>query len=506
MTASAAAVAADTNASSSSVRFERLWRLGGVASVVAFALSGVQPGILASREALRAYYVGNEFLLLIAVALSGVGIVGLLWFAAAIRAWSRRWACLAGRRGWRTSASGRPTASIPPSSGRSSAWSGCWPPAASSQVHLQLATGSDAHAWAIGKGGPGMSDSATANPPRRTGLLSSIAHRLAGEDVELPVEGHLAPFSGATGWLNSTPLTPEGLRGRVVLVDFWTYTCINWLRTLPYLREWHARYADKGLTIVGAHTPEFDFEHDVDNIVKQSAALGVTWPIAIDSNYGVWRAFANHFWPAVYLADAEGRIRFHQFGEGEYAMTEMVIQQLLEDAGATDIAQGFAAVDPRGLEVSAEFRSLRTPETYLGYAQASGFAAPDGLREDRSHAYGEPTRLSLNTWSPIGQWTITDKAAVGDAAGGRIAFRFQGRDVNLVMGPTVKGTPIRFRVSLDGQPATGSHGTDVGPDGSGTVVDQKTYQLIRQPGLISERTFEIEFVDPGIQALCFTFG
>jgi thiol-disulfide isomerase/thioredoxin len=350
------------------------------------------------------------------------------------------------------------------------------------------------------------SDAATANPPRRTGLLSSIAHRLASEQSDLPVEGHLAPFTGATGWLNSPPLTPDGLRGRVVLVDFWTYTCINWLRTLPYLREWHARYAAKGLTIVGAHTPEFDFEHDVDNIVKQAAALGVTWPIAIDSNYGVWRAYSNHFWPAVYLADADGRIRFHHFGEGEYAMTEMVIQQLLEDTGATGLADGLASVDPQGLEVSADFRSLRSPETYLGYVQASGFNAPDGLREDRSHAYGEPSRLWLNTWSPIGQWTITDKAAVGDAAGGRIAFRFQGRDVNLVMGPTTKGTPIRFRVSLDGQPATAAHGTDVGADGSGTVVDQKTYQLIRQPGQIAERTFEIEFLDPGIQALCFTFG
>ena len=341
-----------------------------------------------------------------------------------------------------------------------------------------------------------MSETATrATSSRPPGLLSSIAHRLHGDAVELPVEGHLASFKGATGWLNSPPLTPEGLRGRVVLVDFWTYTCVNWLRTLPYVRAWADKYAEQGLTVIGAHTPEFDFEHDVDNVVAQSRALQVTYPIAIDSDYGVWRAFANHFWPAIYLADAQGRIRYHHFGEGEYAMTEMAIQQLLLDAGAGDVDQDLVSVEPHGLEVAADYRSLRSPETYLGYGQATGFASADGLREDRAHDYGAPTRLTLNSWAPTGTWTITDRAAVLGAPGGRIAFRFQGRDVNLVMGPALRGTAIPFRVALDGRPATAEHGSDVDADGNGTVTEQRTYQLIRQPAPISERTFEIEFLD-----------
>jgi thiol-disulfide isomerase/thioredoxin len=342
--------------------------------------------------------------------------------------------------------------------------------------------------------------------PTRPGLIRSIAHRLAGDAAELPVEGHLATFEGATGWLNSEPLTPQGLRGRVVLVDFWTYTCINWLRTAPYVRAWAAKYADAGLTIIGVHTPEFGFERDLDNVVAQSRALEVDYPVAVDSDYGVWQAFENHFWPAIYLADAEGRIRFHHFGEGEYAMTEMAIQQLLLDAGAADVDQDLVAVDPGGLEVAADYRDLRSPETYLGYRQATGFASPDGLREDRAHDYAAPTRLSLNYWAPTGTWTIDARAAVLAERGGRIAFRFQARDVNLVMGPAQRGTAIPFRVFLDGLPATVAHGTDVDADGTGTVTEQRTYQLIRQPAPIDERTFEIEFIDAGVEAYCFTFG
>jgi hypothetical protein len=220
----------------------------------------------------------------------------------------------------------------------------------------------------------------------------------------------------------------------------------------------------------------------------------------------MWRAFANHFWPAIYLADAEGRIRYHHFGEGEYAMTEMAIQQLLRDAGTADVDQNLVAVEPRGLEVAADYRTLRSAETYLGYGQATGFAAPDGLREDRAHDYGPPSRLSLNTWAPSGTWTITDRAAVLSDPGGRIAFRFQGRDVNLVMGPAKRGTAIPFRVLLDGEPATPAHGTDVDAGGKGTVNEQRTYQLLRQSAPISERTFEIEFLDAGVEAFCFTFG
>ena len=357
-----------------------------------------------------------------------------------------------------------------------------------------------------GQAGHASGAATRAAAPAQPGLLSAIAHRLAGDVTTLPDEGGLPSFDGATGWLYSPPLTPGGLRGRVVLVDFWTYSCINWLRTLPYLRAWAAKYADQGLTIVGAHTPEFGFEHDHDNVVTQARALRVTYPIAIDTDFGVWRAFANHYWPAIYLADAGGRIRYHHFGEGEYAMTEMAIQQLLEEAGATDVDPGLVSVEPRGLEVAADFRSLRSPETYLGYGQATGFASPDGLWPDESHAYSAPTDLTLNHWAPIGTWTITDRAAVLTGSGGRISFRFQARDVNLVMGPARRGSAIRFRVSLDGRPAFETHGSDVNAEGTGAVTEQRTYQLIRQPARVGESTFEIEFLDPGVEAYCFTFG
>jgi thiol-disulfide isomerase/thioredoxin len=343
-------------------------------------------------------------------------------------------------------------------------------------------------------------------PPRAAGLLSSIAHRLSGDPIELPVEGRLPSFEGATAWLNSPPLTPEGLRGRVVLVDFWTYTCVNWLRTLPYVRAWAAKYADQGLTVIGVHTPEFDFEHDVENVATQARALDVPYPTALDNDYGVWREFGNHFWPAIYLADADGRIRYHHFGEGEYAMAEMAIQQLLLDAGAAELDLSLVTADPRGLEVPADYRTLRSPETYLGYAQATGFASPDGLREGLPHEYPATTRLRLNEWAPIGTWTVTDRAAVLLEAGGSIAFRFAARDVNLVMGPARRATPVRFRVRLDGEPAVGATGSDVDSDGTGTAAEQRTYQLIRQPGASGERTFEIEFLEAGVEAFCFTFG
>ena len=357
-------------------------------------------------------------------------------------------------------------------------------------------------------GSPGSPSGATttSEPPSRPGLLRSIAHRLAGEHVALPVEGRLPSFDGATGWLNSGPLTPEGLRGRVVLVDVWTYTCVNWLRTLPYVRAWATKYADSGLTVIGVHTPEFGFERDVDNIVAQSRDLGVEYPIAIDSDYGVWRALDNHFWPALYLADGEGRIRFHHFGEGEYAMTEMVIQQLLLDAGAEGIDQDLVDVEPHGLEVAADWRTLQTPETYTGYRQSTGFAQEDVARFDQPLAYAAPGRLPLNNWGLAGTWTVARHAAVANEPGGRIAFEFHARDVNLVMGPAAKGASVPFRVYLDGRPAGDAHGTDSAADGSGVVGDQRTYQLIRQTGPIADRRFEIEFLGAGVEAYCFTFG
>ncbi len=319
-------------------------------------------------------------------------------------------------------------------------------------------------------------------------------------------EGRLPPFEGATGWLNSRPLTPEGLRGRVVAVQFWTYTCINWLRTLPYVREWDAKYQGHGLTVVGVHTPEFGFERDVDNIVTAARDLTVKYPIAVDSNYGMWRAFANHYWPALYIADAQGQTRYHHFGEGEYATSEMVVQQLLRETGKEGFDPALVSVDPHGSEVAADWSNVRTPETYLGYGQAQGFASPEAERFDEPHDYPEPSRLSLNQWAPSGAWTLAKHAAVLNEAPGRIALRFHARDVNLVMGPVERGRSVPFRVLIDGQPPGAAHGTDVDDQGGGAVTEQRMYQLIRQPAPIVDRQFEIEFLDSGVEAFAFTFG
>jgi thiol-disulfide isomerase/thioredoxin len=346
----------------------------------------------------------------------------------------------------------------------------------------------------------------TSVPPSKRGLIRSIAHRLAGERLALPIEGRLASFGGATGWLNSEPLTPEGLRGRVVLVDFWTYTCVNWLRTLPYVRAWAAKYADAGLTVVGVHTPEFGFERNVDNVIAAARNFDVGYPIALDNDYAVWGAFANHFWPAAYIADVDGRIRHHHFGEGEYAATEMVIQQLLLDAGADDIDQDLVMVDPRGLEVAADWRTLQSPETYVGYGQSTGFAQENVARFDEPDVYAAAARLPVNSWGLSGNWTVARHAAVSNEPGGRVAFQFHARDLNLVMGPASRGASIPFRVVLDGQLADGAYGVDVNPGGRGIVSDQRTYQLIRQPRPIASRRFEIEFGDAGVEVYCFTFG
>ena len=322
----------------------------------------------------------------------------------------------------------------------------------------------------------------------------------------LPVEGELPSFGGATGWLNSPPLTPADLRGNVVLVSFWTYTCINWLRQLPYLRAWHGKYSGHGLVVVGVHTPEFSFEHNADNVRQATADMRIAYPVATDNNYAVWSAFGNHYWPALYFADAEEHIRHHHFGEGEYAQSEMVIQQLLAEAGSSGAGTDMVSVDPRGLEVPADWASLRSPENYTGYERTEGFASPGGPVPGTPHTYTVPARLGLNQWALSGDWTMEGEASRLNAAGGQIACRFHGRDLNLVMGPAAPGTSLRFRVGIDGQPPGQAHGTDTDADGNGTLTQQRTYQLIRQPGPITDRTFEITFPDPGAQAYCFTFG
>src|SRR5215211_7177476 len=334
-------------------------------------------------------------------------------------------------------------------------------------------------------------------------LFRATTHPAA---VQLPVEGSLPSLAGATEWLKSPPLTPAGLRGRVVLVDFWTYTCINWLRTLPYLRAWADKYLDHGLVVVGVHTPEFDVEHDLDNVRRAAKDLRVTYPIAIDSDYGIWNAFGNRYWPAFYFVDTQGQIRHHRFGEGEYEQSEMILQQLLSEAGSGGIGQDLVSVEPGGVEAAADWDSLWSPENYLGYQRTENFASSNGAVLDTPQVYAVPERLRLNHWALAGDWTVKYQAIVLNQAQGQITYRFHARDLHLVMGPPARGTPVRFRVRLDGQPVGAAHGTDVDDQGHGTVTEPRLYQLIRQPGPISDRTFEITFLDPDVQAYAFTFG
>jgi thiol-disulfide isomerase/thioredoxin len=331
------------------------------------------------------------------------------------------------------------------------------------------------------------------------------AWRHAGPPL-LRTEGHLPGFDAATGWLNSPPLTTSNLRGKVVLVDFWTYTCINWLRTLAYVRAWAEKYDDRGLVVVGVHTPEFPFERDVDNVREAAKAMNVDYPIALDSEYGVWRAFNNMYWPAVYIADADGTIRHHQFGEGGYEECESVIQQLLREAGHDDIGDDLVSLVPDGLEAQADWANLESPETYLGYEQGQNFASPGGVALDEPRTYDVPDSLRLNTWALGGDWTVKGGASVLNRADGRIAFRFHARDVHLVMGPPERGASVPFRVLVDGEPPRDAHGLDVDEQGNGTVHQQRLYQLVRERGSISDRTFEITFAGPGVEAYVFTFG
>jgi thiol-disulfide isomerase/thioredoxin len=323
--------------------------------------------------------------------------------------------------------------------------------------------------------------------------------------VRLPVESEFPSLAGANGWLSSQPLTAAALRGKVVLIDFWTYTCINWRRSLPYVRAWSERYKDNGLVVIGVHSPEFEFEKDVGNIRRAVNDMGVAHPVAVDTNHAVWRAFMNQYWPARYFIDAQGRVRHHQFGEGEYEQGEAVIRQLLADAG-NGVGDRLASVEPRPAEIAADWRQLKSPETYVRYDHISNFASPGGAAVDKRRVYSVPPRLNLNHWALSGDWTMRRQSTALNQANGRIVHRFHARDLHLVMGPATPRTAVRFRVLIDGKPPGAAHGIDVDEQGNGTVAEQRLYFLIRQPEPITDRLFEIEFLDPGAEAFAFTFG
>ncbi|RVD78686.1 cytochrome c biogenesis protein DipZ [Pseudomonas koreensis] len=322
----------------------------------------------------------------------------------------------------------------------------------------------------------------------------------------LPVEGRLPPLNGAVQWLNSPPLDAQALKGKVVLVDFWTYSCINCLRTLPYVKAWAEKYRDQGLVVIGVHAPEFAFERDVGNVTKAMKALGINYPVAIDNDYRIWRAFNNEYWPAHYFADAQGRIRYHHFGEGDYAESERVIQQLLREAGAKTVADGLINADAKGVQQAPDMNQVLSPETYVGYQRAEHFVAQSGLVPDKVATYNPPANLTLNDWSLGGQWAVGAERATASAPASRIVYRFHARDLHLVLGPGADGKPVRFKVSIDGQAPGDAHGVDVAADGSGRVTEQRLYQLVRQTDAVRDRTFTIEFLDPGVSAYAFTFG
>jgi thiol-disulfide isomerase/thioredoxin len=332
---------------------------------------------------------------------------------------------------------------------------------------------------------------------RRTWLgaaLSMIFMCTAPSAEDRMLQQQMPSLGRANAWLNSHPLSSAELRGKVVLIDFWTYTCINWRRTLPYVRAWADKYRDQGLIVVGVHTPEFSFEKDLDNVRREASEQQVSYPIAVDGDYAIWRAFDNRYWPALYFIDAQGRIRHHQFGEGDYERSERLIQQLLAEAGHADFDRSLVSVEPAGAEAAADWRTLQSPETYLGRALGERYS---------SHA---PASLKLNQWTLVGDWTRQDDHARLNKGGGKVAYRFHARDVHLIMGSGTHDTPVRFRVHIDGQPPGAAHGLDVDESGNGSVTGPRMYQLIRQTGAIADRLFEIEFLEPRVEVFDFTFG
>jgi cytochrome c biogenesis protein CcdA/thiol-disulfide isomerase/thioredoxin len=348
-------------------------------------------------------------------------------------------------------------------------------------------------------GGAGMMMSA--NPS----MMMKADPKGAETGADLPVEGQMPPLDGAVQWLNSEPLTAAGLKGKVVLVDFWTYSCINCLRAIPYVRAWAEKYGDQGLVVIGVHAPEFAFEKDIGNVKKAVADLGIRYPVAIDNDYAIWQAFGNQYWPAHYFIDAQGRIRHHHFGEGDYAESEKVIQDLLAEAGHTAPAEDLVSIDARGVEAAADMADVGSPETYIGYDRAAHFVSPGGAVPDVAHDYSV-SAPALNDWGLSGTWTVEEERAILDKASGGITFRFHARDLHLVLGPGPQGQPVHFTVTIDGKAPGADHGTDTDAEGRGTVTGERLYQLVRQKGEVADHTFEIRFDEPGVAAYAFTFG
>jgi thiol-disulfide isomerase/thioredoxin len=337
------------------------------------------------------------------------------------------------------------------------------------------------------------------------GMMPASGYTRQGVRSALPVEGQLPSFDGAVEWLNSQPLTAEQLRGKVVLVDFWTYSCINCIRSIPYVRAWAEKYKDQGVVVIGVHAPEFAFEKNIGNVKKAIEDFRLGYPVAVDNNFKIWRAFRNNYWPALYIADAKGQIRYHHFGEGDYEKSEGIIQQLLAETGNQKAASDVVKPEVKGAQVAPDLGNIRSSETYVGYQRASDFVSPEGLKSDAAQDYttAEP---GLNEWGLSGNWTVGPEQATLNRAGGGITYRFSARDLHLVLGPRADGKPVRFQVSIDGKPPGESHGSDVDTDGNGTVTQTRLYQLVRQAGEVRTRTFEVRFLDPGVEAFAFTFG
>jgi cytochrome c biogenesis protein CcdA/thiol-disulfide isomerase/thioredoxin len=356
-----------------------------------------------------------------------------------------------------------------------------------------------------------MSNTAMSNTTMAMSNGNADGHAMmmsaAKSSNDLPAEGPLPGFEGATLWLNSPPLTAEALRGKVVVVDFWTYSCINCLRALPFVKSWYAKYKDHGLVVIGVHAPEFAFEKDPANVRRAVADLKIDYPVALDNDYAIWQAFNNQYWPAHYFIDATGQIRAHHFGEGNYDESEQIIRRLLAEAGNASLPPpGMGSAKPVGVLAPADEAHDRSPETYVGYRRADNFASPGGFIQDKPYKYAVPAEFKLNQWALDGSWVVDPEKAVLEAAPGKVVFRFYARDLHLVLGPADNGKPVRFRVTLDGKPPAASHGADADGSGAGTIDGQRLYQLIRQSGDVGEHVFSIEFLDSGVQAYSFTFG